>query len=98
MKKINELTPGDFPGYDSKKINEWLIAAKETNKNYLIYMGGLLLLFILISIAAGTVVLPGLLLLLIIPYFINRKVRKLEKELKLTRKVVMMARKGELEK
>jgi hypothetical protein len=96
MKKFNELTPDDFPGFDRQQIEDWLTVAKETNKNYLIYMGGLFLLFILISIVAQAIVFPGLLLLLIVPIFLNRKVRKMEKELHMTRKIVMMARRGEL--
>ena len=96
MKKFDELTPADFPGYDPEKIEEWMAVAKESNKNYLLYMGGLLFLFVIISIAMGRVAIPGLVLLLIVPIFLRSKVRKIEKELKMTRRIVMMARRGEL--
>lgn len=96
MKKFNELTPADFPGYDPVKIEQWMDAAKEANKNYLKFIGGLLLLFIVISFAVGTLVLPGLILLIFVPMFISRRTRKIEKELKMTRRIVMMARRGEI--
>ena len=96
MKKLDELTSADFPGYPPDKIDEWLAAARETNRNYLMYMGGLLLVFIIISLAIQRIALPGLLLLIVGPIFINRKVRKLEKELHITRSIFMKARRGEL--
>jgi hypothetical protein len=96
MKKFNELTPADFPGYDPVKIEEWMDAAKEANKNYLKFMAGLLFLFVVISIAVGTLVLPGLILLIFLPRFIFRRTRKIERELKMSRRMVTMARRGEL--
>jgi hypothetical protein len=96
MKKFNDLTAADFPGYDAAKIEEWMAAAKEANRNYLIFMSILLGLCVIVSFALGALVLPGLLLLIFAPWFIFRKSRRIEKELKLTRRAVMMARRGEL--
>lgn len=96
MKKFNELTPADFPGYDPVLIEEWMDAAKAANKNYLKFMGGLLLFFVVVSFAVGTVVLPGLIILFFVPMFIFRRARKIEKELKMSRRIVTMARRGEL--
>jgi hypothetical protein len=96
MKKFKELTPADFPGYDPVKIEEWMAAANEANGNYIKFMGGLLLLFVVISFAVGTLVFPGLILVIFVPAFIFRRTRKIEKELKINRRIVMMARRGEL--
>ena len=95
MKKFNDLTAADFPGYDAAKIEEWMAAAKEANKNYVVFMGILLGLCVIVSFALGALVLPGLLLLIAAPWFIFRKSRRIEKELKLTRRAVMQARRGE---
>jgi len=96
MKKFNDLTAADFPSYDPAKIEEWIAAAKEANRNYMVFMGILLGLCVIVSFALGALVLPGLLLLIVALWFIFRKTRRLEKELKLTRRAVMQARRGEL--
>jgi hypothetical protein len=96
MKKFNDLTAADFPGYDEAKIEEWMAAAREANRNYLVFMSILLVICVIVSFALGALVLPGLLFLILAPWFIFRKSRRIEKELKLTRRAVMMARRGEL--
>jgi len=95
MKKFNDLTAADFPGYDAAKIEEWMAAAKEANKNYVVFMGILLGLCVIVSFALGALVLPGLLLLIAAPWFIFRKSRRIEKRAETHPRAVMQARRGE---
>lgn len=96
MKKMSELTSDDFPGFDQGKVSEWLLALDSATKTYWVIVVVLLLTFILLSMVAGTLVLPGVLLLVIIQLFVFHKANKLRKELGITGKTIKLARKGEL--
>jgi hypothetical protein len=96
MKRFSELTSADFPGYDSDKISDWLIAMDDANGKYKVAVVILLVLFVILSIVAGTLVLPGILIILVVQILVFRRANRLKKELNLTGKIIKMARKGEL--
>jgi hypothetical protein len=89
-KKIEDLTPEDFPELNPVKFEEWKKLRVQTNRNVIIFFACFLLINIIIFIAFGAIWFGGLLLILIL-YFISQKVNKLTKELGLNPKRINQA-------
>jgi len=96
MKKFKDLTADDFPGMDAEKITQWKEAVMQMNRNWSIGLIVLVAINIVLYLATRSLMLGGI-VFFIIMFFVNqgpsRTARVLQKELGLTRAVIMKARK-----
>ena len=96
MKKFKDLTTDDFPGMDAEKITQWKEAVMQMNRNWSIGLIVLVAINIVLYLATRSLMLGGI-VFFIIMFFVNqgpsRTARVLQKELGLTRAVIMKARK-----
>lgn len=93
-KKIEELTPKDFPTLDitEESFNEWLQVRSTMMRNLKIFGGIILIALVLMLTITGDIYLPGVLVPLIISIIIQSKYNKLTKKLGLSRKLIQEAR------
>jgi len=94
MKKFKDLTASDFPRVDELKFQEWKNAFESANKNSIIILAIVVILNIILIIVWGTFIFPGILLLILMAYLINRKQSRLRKQLGITHKDIRKARRG----
>jgi hypothetical protein len=89
-KKFKDLTAADFPGVDAEKFQAWKKAVEDANKNTVYVLIGLLVLNVILFVTTGSLILGGLLLLLVL-FLVNRRPRRLQKELGINRAAIKKA-------
>lgn len=94
MKKIKDLQATDFPGVDPQKFYEWKEAAESAARNGTIFWIVFIIVNLILLITTGVFVFIGIIPLILIFFFINRKQRRLSKELGLTREVLRRSSQG----
>ena len=93
MRKLKDLTPADFPGIDALKFEEWKQAVADANRNLGYFWLAFLALAVILFLAFQVIAFPGIVVLLLAMWLINRKGNRLFKELGLTRPTLREAMK-----
>jgi hypothetical protein len=89
LMNYKDLQLEDFPelNLDPQKFTEWKEAKDNERRNLLLFAAGVLVVLIIIFLATGDFYVPGLLILIFIPWLISRKTNQLGKELGITTKM-----------
>lgn len=93
-KKIEELTPKDFPTLEltEESFKEWMQVRATMISNQKIFAVIVLAALLLMLAITGDIFLPGAIVILIIQFIITSKHNKLTKKLGLSRKLIREAR------
>lgn len=94
MKKLKDLQSTDFPGVDPQKFYEWKAAVDSTARISNIFWIIFIIVNVILLITTGVFVFIGIIPLILIFFFINRKQRRLSKEMGLSREVIKHAIRG----
>lgn len=96
MRKVIDLSPGDFPeldpaSFDQAAFQQWQQAAHNAERRVKILWGALLALMFVLLLFGGVLVAPGVLPIILIGYFMSQKSRRLAGVLGLTRAAISRA-------
>jgi hypothetical protein len=92
MRKVAELTSADFPGIDSLKFEQWKQSVVNANRNLGYLMLAFLAIIAILYLAFDIFAIPGFLVIILAQWLIFRESGRLFKELGLTSKALIEAR------
>ena len=90
-KSLQDLEASDFPGVDAGRFSEFKQAVAAAQRSMWICLGIAAAIIVIILVATGTLLIPGVVPLLIALWLVNRKANRLGKELGITRASIKQA-------